>query len=92
MAANVYDWLTKWFSAHGNAVSLGDNYFEKGYVDSLGLIVMIGEIEEHFGIQFSNDQFTDKSFATVSGLAEAIKKRIGDENGDGRRDQVQQVD
>ena len=52
-----------------------DNYFESGLVDSFVFITMLSDIEEKYGVSFSNDDFLDRSFATIDGLVCMINKK-----------------
>ena len=73
-------WLSEWFCANGSATMeeiaqhLDDNYFELGYIDSFGFIMLINAIEEEFNISFDNDTFQDRAFSTLSGLARAVEE------------------
>lgn len=74
-------WLVQWFS-NKSAISSEkvmemsqDNYFESGLVDSFGFITMLSDIEEKYGVSFSNDDFLDRSFATIDGLVCMINKK-----------------
>lgn len=51
------------------------NYVETGYVDSIGMIRFIAELEDAFGIAFSDEELTAPSFKTVGGLADRIKQK-----------------
>ena len=72
-------WIIDWFESNTNTTrnelenNIDSNYFEKGYIDSFDFISLIGDIEDEFGIQFSNDQFEDRTFSTISGLAKIIE-------------------
>lgn len=74
-------WLEEWFSNNSSKPveeirEKGDeNYFAEGFVDSFGFISLLSDIEEKFGTTFSNDDFLDRSFATVNGLASMINKK-----------------
>ena len=74
-------WLVQWFS-NKSAISSEkvmemsqDNYFESGLVDSFVFITMLSDIEEKYGVSFSNDDFLDRSFATIDGLVCMINKK-----------------
>ena len=77
------NWLIQWFvdNANGDEKTLrenmAENYFDKGFIDSFTFISLIAEIEENFQIEFDNEQFADRSFATVAGLAQMIEKLRG---------------
>ncbi len=73
------EWIMDWFESNTEAdrneleSNIDSNYFEKGYIDSFEFINLIGDIEDTFGVQFSNDQFEDRTFSTISGLARIIE-------------------
>jgi acyl carrier protein len=76
----VSRWLCDWFVSRrkfkGDAAALLDiNYFDAGLLTSLEVIEFVSEIEDHFGVQFSEQDFQDPRFGTVSGLAELIADR-----------------
>ena len=74
------EWTIKWFAQNGSAKEqemrqhLDDNYFDLGYVDSFGFIMLIGAAEQEFHISFQNDQFQDRSFSTIRGFAECLAR------------------
>ena len=53
------------------------NIFEIGLIDSLGVILLIEDIETHFEIRFDEIDFQDRRFPTINGLSEIIKERKG---------------
>ena len=74
-------WLINWFEKNSLATginmknSLKENYFESGWIDSLKFIELITQIEEKFGIRFSNDEFLDRKFSTIEGLTKIIERK-----------------
>lgn len=74
-------WLEEWFSNNSSksideVKAKGDeNYFAEGLVDSFGFISLLSDIEEKFGVTFNNDDFLDRSFATINGLAKMINTK-----------------
>ena len=70
------DWLKTYFSEQTTVPDNveGMNYFEAGLIDSFGVVIMIGTIEEHFHISFEQSHFTDRRFSTIQGLAEIIEE------------------
>ncbi len=52
------------------------NYFEAKLIDSLQLIELIEWAEARFKVKFSEDDFQDRQFSTVAGLA-GIIDRLG---------------
>ena len=75
-------WIVDYFCLHCGAdeaevkANLDVNYFQAGYVDSFQFINMVSDIEEEFGIEFDNDQFENRSFSTVNGLANIIEEMM----------------
>ena len=78
---DIKTWLEEWFSNNSSRTveeikeKGDDNYFTEGLVDSFGFISLLSDIEEKFGATFSNDDFLDRSFATINGLACMINKK-----------------
>ena len=74
---NIYvDWLIAYFSKNGTIPEDIEkiDFFETGLIDSFGVIELIGEIESYFNIRFNEDNFQDRRFSTIKGLAEIIKE------------------
>ena len=74
-------WLEMWLSKNSSKPveelkKKGDeNYFNEGLVDSFGFISLLSDIEDKFGTSFSNEDFLDRSFATINGLAKMINTK-----------------
>lgn len=68
-------WLIKRFQGEGAPEpELSENYFEAGLIDSFGIILLIEDVEQEFGIQFTDTHFQDRRFSTINGLAEIINE------------------
>ena len=78
---DIKNWLECWFSNNSSkpfeeVKTMGEqNYFNEGLVDSFGFISLLSDIEEKYGVTFSNDDFLDRSFATINGLAKMINSK-----------------
>jgi acyl carrier protein len=48
------------------------NYVESGYVDSIGLIKFVVEIEEEFNIELTEDDLAHQDFKTIGGVVRII--------------------
>jgi len=76
------EWLIEWFSLHTTvpkqevANNTDLNYLQEGWIDSMQFIGMISSIEDEFDIEFSNDEFQDRTFATIDGLAQLIAGKL----------------
>src|SRR5579863_5869274 len=81
----VQDWLTDWFVTRGKFTKkIGEtapetlrntDYFEAGWLTSMEVVEFVTEIEQHFGMQFSESDLQDPRFVTIAGLAELILSR-----------------
>ncbi len=52
------------------------NYFDSGYVDSLGIIKFMVEIENFYEIEISDSDMESAEFKTVGGLVSFINRKI----------------
>jgi len=52
------------------------SYLDVGIIDSMGIIKMVMNFEEKFGIQFDADDLQSFEFQTVGGLIGLIEKRL----------------
>jgi len=73
--------LREWFVARGKirkaALENQDalwrtDYFEAGWLTSMEVVEFVTEIEQEFGIQFSEGDLQDSRFVTIAGLTELI--------------------
>ena len=51
------------------------DYLTEGYLDSLSLIKFIMSIEKNFKIKLNQNDFTNRKFRTIKGLATIIKNK-----------------
>ena len=51
------------------------NYVEEGYMDSLGLIQFIGELEDEFDIEVENDELDLENFKSVHAIVSFIENK-----------------
>ena len=76
------NWIIEWFEKNTIANKeellsfVENNYFEKGWMDSFKFVSFIMDIENHFNINFSNDEFQNRDFSSIKGLAKIIRKHI----------------
>ena len=52
-----------------------DPLLRKGVVDSLGVMEVIGFVEQAFGVTVPQDDITEENFGTVSGIASYVVRR-----------------
>ena len=52
------------------------NFVDEGYMDSLGLLQFIGEMEDEFGIEFTDEELESGSFRIVGELIAMVEKKL----------------
>jgi len=82
LRTKVQQWLSDWFVARGKirkpALESGQDtlwntdYFEAGWLTSMEVVEFVTEIEQEFGMQFSDRDLQDSRFVTIAGLTELI--------------------
>jgi acyl carrier protein len=81
LRAQVQTWLRDWFERRAKIGKpqrgslLDIDYFEAGWLTSMEVVEFITEIEQQFGMQFSDDDMQDPRFVTIAGLTELILER-----------------
>jgi acyl carrier protein len=77
----VQDWLTNWFVAKAKIGKSAPetlrhtDYFEAGWLTSMEVVEFVTEIEQRFGMQFSDRDLQDPRFTTIAGLTDLILER-----------------
>ena len=78
----IEKWIIQWFQKNSNIDDKeildykDENYFSNGWIDSLKFISFITDIENEFEVNFLNDEFQNRKFATINGIIEIIKERV----------------
>ena len=77
--SSTQDWVVEFFSRK-NDLSKDENtsevnYFDEKFIDSFGVIELVGEVEEKHQITLPSDAFQDRRFFTIGGLAEIIDEQ-----------------
>jgi D-alanine--poly(phosphoribitol) ligase subunit 2 len=80
----VAAWLVGWFEQKGPVpgddlqAQLEVNYFDADLIDSLGVVMLIAEIEDRYDIAFNEQHFQERRFSTIGGLSEMIIELTGE--------------
>ena len=75
------EWLIDWFAKHSSLDADGikavatANYVEQGIIDSFSFVMMISDIDDEYGITFTNDDFLNPNFMNIEGLSKIIEER-----------------
>jgi acyl carrier protein len=81
LRARVQTWIIDWFESRAKTAKqateslLHVDYFEAGWLTSMEVVEFVTEIEQTFGMQFSDDDMQDPRFATIAGLTELVLER-----------------
>lgn len=70
-------WLQDWFAQRAPALNLtlDENYFNAGAIDSLGVIELVEDVETAFSLSFTPEDFQDRRFTSIAGLAELLRDK-----------------
>ena len=88
----MQEWLINWFVARaklGKATQgtpnslLNTDYFVAGWLTSMEVVEFVTEIEQNFGMQFTDRDLQDSRFVTIAGLTELILERSTQADGSG---------
>lgn len=55
---------------------LSCSYLDTGIIDSMGIVLMITEFEERFGILFDAEELQSHEFQTIGGLIGIIERKL----------------
>ncbi len=55
----------------------GDNLFEKGALDSFGVVEFLTFLESRFGVTVPVEEITEANFSTVDAIAFLVQKSLG---------------
>lgn len=74
----ILEQLQKNYTIDENTDTEQLDYIEEGYVTSLGLIQFVVDLEENYGIRFSDEEISSKDFRIVGKLAKLVEKKINE--------------
>lgn len=83
MSENVKQVVFSFLESHNpipgdtEAQKLTCHYLDAKIIDSLGIVQMIMEFEEKFGIEFTSDDLQSEAFLTVGGVIGIIERLQG---------------
>jgi acyl carrier protein len=53
------------------------NLFEHGYVDSVGIIELLGFLQEKFSVEIPDDDLLSDDFSNIAGTARIVLQNVG---------------
>lgn len=48
--------------------------FERGYIDSVGIVELLGFFEEDLGVEVPEDDLLSDEFSTIAGMAQIVER------------------
>lgn len=72
----IRKWIQEWFLENSNVneedYDVNENYIEQGWIDSFQFLDLISEVEEHFNIAFSDEDFEKIELLTAKGMEQIV--------------------
>ncbi len=65
------------YARRDRVVGEDEHLMERGIVDSMGMMELIGFLEDRFGVQPADDEITEQNFATLRRIAVFIARKQG---------------
>lgn len=78
---NFQTWMLHFLSRNHDISSIDEDYllecnlFEEGFIDSMGIMNMVMEVEEEFNFSFTAADFQDRRFSSILGLKQIISEK-----------------
>ena len=57
------------------ALADGDDLLELGVIDSTGVVELVGEVEERYGITVDDAEITEQNFGSLAGLVGFVESK-----------------
>lgn len=81
MAEKIQEFIIKYLSKKGKLpknINIEEfNYIDTGYVDSMGLLKFVVELEQEFDVEISDNDIILPEFKTIGGLVKIIEDKKG---------------
>ncbi len=71
--------LDKFPVARGREMTDDDSLLEQGTVDSLGVLEIVGFLEQQFGITLTDDEMVADHFDSIASMARLVRQKRGAE-------------
>ena len=80
IANRLEGWIRTKFSVSPDDSRFGrdSDLFDSGYVDSMGLVELLGFLEGQFGVEISDDLLLSDEFVTIEGISQIVGRLRGD--------------
>jgi acyl carrier protein len=65
------------YARRDRVVGEDEHLMERGIVDSMGMMELIGFLEDRFGVQPADEEITEQNFATLRRIAAFVARKRG---------------
>ena len=73
----IQNTIKEHFSAfYKKPLAVNDNLFDKGVLDSMGIVGLITYLEEKLQAAVEPEDITEENFATIAAIAALLRKKI----------------
>ncbi len=72
----IVDYLQREYTIPQDVDIYNLNFVDEAYIDSLGMINFIVELEDNFDITFTDEEIASDEFKVVGTLTELIEKKL----------------
>ncbi len=76
LTAELIRFLGRRFPALGEPLGDATPLMDTGAIDSLGILEIVGFLDDQFGIQIDDDDFEPANFATVRSLVALVERKV----------------
>lgn len=71
----VKDYILEVSFAENEKINNETMIFQEGYLDSMGFVMLLGFIEESFGIKPNDDDLIEENFESIIAISDFIAKK-----------------
>jgi acyl carrier protein len=65
------------YASPGYVLAEDDHLMERGIIDSMGMMELIGFFEERFGVHASDDEITEQNLSTLRRIVAFVARKQG---------------
>jgi acyl carrier protein len=71
----IHDYLIAEFAAERASLAVDENLLAQGIIDSLGILKLVGFLEERFAIQSVDDDLVPENFESLATLCAFVERK-----------------
>jgi len=71
----IHDYMLAEFASERSSFAPGENLLAQGILDSMGMLKLVTFLEEHFGIETSDDDLVPENFTTLEMIRDFVDRK-----------------